>query len=291
VWDYWKNPVNQLYFASSRESPLGSESAIFNRDGDLLRRFKLNRVLTFATSTNARVVASRHTSTFQFHETATGRKIGEFDSGVVGAYDTHISLSFDNKLFAIACTDTTILVWDIDRQLSNKPVVPAAKNTDDAEALWQQLGNVDPAEANPAMWALVRGPAPTLAVLGERLRPIRAPDSKQLQKLIAELDSGMFKERDSASRELAVIGEMALPSLRAALKNPASVEQRERIEKLIATLQDTVNVEAYLREVRALEVLERIGTAEAKKIVENMASGSTSALPTREAKLVLSRWR
>jgi hypothetical protein len=45
-----------------------------------------------------------------------------------------------------------------------------------------------------------------------------------------------------------------------------------------------------LRELRAIEVLERIGTAEARKIVESVATGDADALLTREARLVLGRW-
>jgi hypothetical protein len=45
-----------------------------------------------------------------------------------------------------------------------------------------------------------------------------------------------------------------------------------------------------LRDIRALEVLERIGTADARKIVEVVAKGHPDALLTREAKLVLDRW-
>jgi hypothetical protein len=45
-----------------------------------------------------------------------------------------------------------------------------------------------------------------------------------------------------------------------------------------------------LRDLRSLEVLERIGTPEAKKVVEAVAKGHADALLTREAKLALDRW-
>jgi hypothetical protein len=45
-----------------------------------------------------------------------------------------------------------------------------------------------------------------------------------------------------------------------------------------------------LRILRALQTLERIGTAEAKKLVEEAANGETDAPLTREAKLALDRW-
>jgi hypothetical protein len=45
---------------------------------------------------------------------------------------------------------------------------------------------------------------------------------------------------------------------------------------------------ANLRELRALEVLERIGAPEARKQVEAMANGADS-VPTYEAQLILTR--
>ena len=38
-------------------------------------------------------------------------------------------------------------------------------------------------------------------------------------------------------------------------------------------------------------VLERIGSGEAKKVVESLAAGDTGLMVTREAKRILARWR
>ena len=62
-------------------------------------------------------------------------------------------------------------------------------------------------------------------------------------------------------------------------------------EKADAKLFDELRLpDRVLRDIRALEVLERIGTPEAKKIVEAVVKGHPDALLTREAKLVLDRW-
>jgi hypothetical protein len=44
-----------------------------------------------------------------------------------------------------------------------------------------------------------------------------------------------------------------------------------------------------LRQVRAVELLERIGTPESRKILENLAGGVPAAWLTQEAKAALAR--
>ena len=67
--------------------------------------------------------------------------------------------------------------------------------------------------------------------------------------------------------------------------------QETRLESVITRLGDTVQVPGCLRELRALEVLERIGTAEAKAQVERLAAGDAAILATREAQVILKRWQ
>ena len=85
------------------------------------------------------------------------------------------------------------------------------------------------------------------------------------------------------------------PALRALIAAPeptlAVMTERLKPARAAAGEFDRPNVApTCLRELRALEVLERIGTPEAKKIVEAVVKGRPDALLTREAKLVLDRW-
>jgi hypothetical protein len=59
---------------------------------------------------------------------------------------------------------------------------------------------------------------------------------------------------------------------------------RRRIERLLK------NIEAqHLRVIRAIEVVERIGTDETRKLLERLARGETGARLTREATAALGR--
>ena len=87
-------------------------------------------------------------------------------------------------------------------------------------------------------------------------------------------------------------GILSVPALRLALeKKSGTLEQRRRIEALLVRLQEPIAVPSRLRELRAIEVLERIGSADARNIVETLDTGDRDALLTREAGLALDRMR
>ena len=91
---------------------------------------------------------------------------------------------------------------------------------------------------------------------------------------------------------MAALGEFAAPALRGVLeKNTATLEQRRRAEKLLARIEAPDTPPSCLRGLRGVEVLERIGSAEARKVLEAVAVGAADAWQTREARSVLARWR
>ena len=62
-----------------------------------------------------------------------------------------------------------------------------------------------------------------------------------------------------------------------------------RIEELLKKIEDGAVSGERLREVRALEVLEGLGTPEARKLLEELAKGAADAALTQEAKASLER--
>jgi len=82
----------------------------------------------------------------------------------------------------------------------------------------------------------------------------------------------------------------ALPAVAAALeRKDLSLETRQRLQDVLTKAQDVVSLPGLLRELRALEVLERIGTAEAREVVRVVAGGAPGARLTLEAQDCLRR--
>jgi hypothetical protein len=158
------------------------------------------------------------------------------------------------------------------------------------EALWADLASEDAAVAEKALLALEDHPAQALAFLSRNLRPAMAVEPTRLARLIGELDSNEVSLRDQASAQLNDIGEQAVPALRKASES-ASLEVRKRARQLLDRLDRPVVTGPAARPVRAVELLERLGTAPARKLLEELAGGAAQARLTQEARGALKRLR
>jgi hypothetical protein len=106
---------------------------------------------------------------------------------------------------------------------------------------------------------------------------------------IKDLDSEEFVVRDKASRALEALGEKAYPLLQKALTDAPSLEPRRRIEKLLGRLNYPLTSPNTIRELRAVEVLEHIGTAQARQVLRKLAEGAPGSRLTDAARASLER--
>ena len=82
--------------------------------------------------------------------------------------------------------------------------------------------------------------------------------------LVADLDRDTFAVREKASQELEKLGESVVGALRAKLADRPALELRQRLERLLDKFDGKGLSAEQLRAVRAVQVLEHMGTAEAK---------------------------
>src|SRR5262249_113638 len=122
----------------------------------------------------------------------------------------------------------------------------------DAATLWATLASADARAADRAAWALVVDSEPALAFLGERLRPLQAPDDRRLAALLADLDSEQFAVREKALHALEQYEGAVKLALVKALKKPVSAEVRRRIESLLANADRPESSPEMLRVLRAV---------------------------------------
>jgi hypothetical protein len=218
-------------------------------------------------------------------EAATGRLIRRF----VGHHSSIVSADFapDGLTVASGAGDSTILLWDItgrrpDGHWHRKPLTPHQ-----LEACWTALRNEYAAKAYDAVWALVATPEQTLPFLRKHLSPVPRPDAKVVARLIADLHSEEFRKREKATEELSKLGDAAAPALRQALESKPSLEMRRRLQQLFDQSRDWSA--ERLREHRAIQALEHIGTRQAKEVLKNLAAGAPDSLCTEEANAALQR--
>src|SRR5205085_5121176 len=110
------------------------------------------------------------------------------------------------------------------------------------------------------------------------LTPVEPADPKRLAGLIADLDSAEFAAREKAARDLGRIGKPAAAALREAKEKSESAEVRRRAGELLDKLNGpTTPAPEELRAARAVEVLEWIGSAEARGVLTGLAKGDAAA--------------
>jgi WD40 repeat protein len=194
------------------------------------------------------------------------------------------------KYLATSSYDTTILIWDL--QWSDRPkVAPKPFTRAELLRLWEDLASRDCLRAYQAMSRFCKDPGQAVHFIQERLQPVKAPDGSQFRKLIADLNNQQFAVREEATKKLAHWDEEAEPYLRQALKNPPSEEVRRRLQALLQKLASNprqIN-SLDLRRHRALHVLEHIGSARARQVLEGLAKGAEESSLTRDAKESVAR--
>jgi WD40 repeat protein len=195
------------------------------------------------------------------------------------------SLAFAGGRMLSVSRDGTALVWDTS---GIKPEKGTGEKIG-AEAVWAGLGDDTPTTAFDAMGRLTEAPEAAVRLLRERLKPADAADAKRVDALIAQLNDDDFEKREGASKELAKIGAQAVSALQKAAKDPASAEVARRVGELLTKIKEGAVSGEALREARAMEVLEGLGTPDAKKLLEELAKGAAGSALTQEAKAALKR--
>jgi RNA polymerase sigma factor (sigma-70 family) len=208
---------------------------------------------------------------------------GKEQATLQGHADVVGSLAFspDGKTLASGSSDKTIKLWDIP---ASKEVAPGTVSTKELEGMWTTLPGADAAKAYRAINTLVARPKQAIALLKERLRPAAEPDAQQINRWIADLDSDQFTVRQKARETLAAIGDLAHPALRKTLADKPPLEVSRQIEQLLNSMSPE-----SVAALRAVEVLERIGSSEAKQVLETLAKGAEASRLTAEAKASLNR--
>jgi WD40 repeat protein len=230
------------------------------------------------------LVTGSFDSTVRLWEAFSGRPIGVLTGHVGPVFG--VALSPDNKTAYSASADTTVIVWDVTGQAKT-----ATAGTPDLEAAWRDLANENPGVANPVAWRLIAHAKEAIPFLA---RKVYLVDVARIDKLLKDLDSDDFDERNKANTELQGHGRWLEGRLREALVNPPSLEYKRRIEQLL----DKLNVpgslslrQEQLRMRRVMLILEQVADAEAIQLFEKLTAGAPEEMFRAEAKMSLGRMR
>jgi WD40 repeat protein len=247
----------------------------------------------YALSPDGRMLAAaaKQSPSLWLSELTTGRLFCRFEAQWPDGPVRPLAFSPDGKRLLTEASDGRLLLWD----LAPRGRAGGAAAGQTPERLWDALAGHDGKAAYRAMWALAEAGPRTVTFLQARLRPVRDDSQAWLRRLVAELDDKKFAVREAAAKKLRALGPKVAPYLRRALAANPPLEVRKRLESILAALppagpQDgppDALLGEPLRTVRAIQVLEWIGTPEARAVLRSLAGGESSAQETRHAKVSL----
>jgi WD40 repeat protein len=201
---------------------------------------------------------------------------------------TALAFAPNGKTLASASDDTTALLWDMTRIVRPAPAAKAPQ-AGDLEKWWEVLADSDAAKAFAAMGDFAATPRDAVAWIKSHVPAAVPLDTKRALELIQQLDHDQFKVREKAYNELFKLGELVVPVLNKVLEDNPPLETKRRLEELRGKLTAFVLAGDRLRAFRAVEVLEHIGTPEARQVLQTLADGAPGALVTTSAQAALKR--
>jgi hypothetical protein len=195
---------------------------------------------------------------------------------------TALTFSPDGRRLATGHGSGTALLWDLDVAVPRSPA--------SGYRLWRDLSG-DARAAYRALLALERQPVKAIRLARKHVRPAagKALSAAEVDRLIGQLDADDFADRERATATLKERIEEVEPALLKALKNGVPLEARLRLKRLI-DLRPALYPRELVVPLRVVELLERIGTLEARQVLAELAGGYCASLLTAQAKATLARW-
>jgi RNA polymerase sigma factor (sigma-70 family) len=241
-------------------------------------------IMRQAFSSDGRLLATAGRKEVVIWDVMTGLAVRRFRDGQ-NMHKYAIAFHANGRRLITGHEDGTAIIWDIGRRNIAKQLTAA-----DSLAAWADLAQPDGAKGFAAVCRLADDPSRALVFLKDRLRPAAVPPADEVRKLVNDLGSANFQTRENAEKALRAFGDRVEAPLREALKVSTSAEAKRRIEAILAAFASLTPPDGEtLRGIRAVWVLERIGTPDARQLLDDLAKGAETARLTRESKTALER--
>ena len=198
-----------------------------------------------------------------------------------------LCFSPDDTQLAVGTSDSTVLIYDIAESREPLPLIEALHTSDE---LYDAIRGDSAKHAWDAIRELSRCPEVAIPLLAAKIKPIpklARPTQEQFAAWMVQLDAPAFAVRESASQSLKAKGIGFVVELQTEIQTTPSPEVKSRLETIVEHLLKPPLPNVW--EARAIELLERIGTADAQTLLAKIATGEPTHSLTQDAIASLKR--
>jgi WD40 repeat protein len=179
--------------------------------------------------------------------------------------------------------------------LTPAPILPPPVPTGDgitdetAEKMWSGIVAENLFRRESCTAVLAAKPDLAIRLAKAKLKPVPPAELERVAKLLKDFDDNDSDVRDKAQDDLQAVAYQFEIALTAALKSAPAGELKNRLVSILRTKNETPPPAGLLADLRAIEFLRRIDSAEAKEVLKSVAGGAAGARLTAEAAAVLAR--
>jgi HEAT repeat protein len=154
-------------------------------------------------------------------------------------------------------------------------------------AVWNRLADPDPRNAYKAVARLIEDPDHSVTLLFRHMT--EKLNDAEVEQWVTNLEADGYAVRTLAQRNLDAICDRVQPAIHRAIMRTRSKDALDRLQSLIANPVGSVGQPSTWQRVRAVYVLERIGSPKAITLLKTLANGKDGSRTSWEAGAALTR--